>query len=79
MGRTLCTLAAGKIDEALEQVVVPINNMPALIQLVRGIIAFEQNDRPLAYAHLITAAQQGDATIKAAVQTYLDGYGLKLR
>jgi hypothetical protein len=79
MARTLCTLGAGKVDEALEQVVVAINNMPALIQLVRGIIAFEQNDRPLAYAHLITAAQQGDATIKAAVQTYLDGYGLKLR
>ena len=79
MARTLCTLAAGKPDEALEQVLVAINNMPSLIQLVRGIIAFEQNDRPLAYAHLITAAQQGDATIKAAVQTYLDGYGLKLR
>jgi predicted Ser/Thr protein kinase len=78
MARTLCTLAAGKPDEALEQVLVAINNMPSLIQLVRGIIAFEQNDRPLAYAHLITAAQQGDATVKAAAKTYLDGYGLKL-
>lgn len=79
LGRTMCTLAAGKIGDAADQVLAAGNSIPATIQFVRGIIAFEQDDRPLAYAHLITAMQQGDATLKAAVQSYLDGYGLKLR
>jgi serine/threonine-protein kinase len=78
IGLTFCWLAAGKPDKAIEQVLLAGNSLPAMIQLVRGICAFEQNDRPLAYGHLITAAQQGDAAVKAAVKTYLDGYGLKL-
>jgi hypothetical protein len=78
IGLTLCSLAAGKPDEAIEQVLLAGNSLPAMIQFVRGICAFEKNDRPLAYGHLITAVQQGDATLKAAVKTYLDGYGLKL-
>jgi hypothetical protein len=56
-----------------------INTFPAEIQLANGISQFEDNaDRALAYAHLITAAKQGDANVKAAVKTYLDGYGLSL-
>jgi serine/threonine-protein kinase len=78
IGLTLCSLAAGKPDKAIEQVLLAGNSLPALIQFVRGICAFEQNDRPLAYGHLITAVQQGDTALKAAVTTYLDGYGLKL-
>jgi hypothetical protein len=79
VARALCTLAAGDPKLARAHLMDAINTFPAEIQLVHGISQLEDNgDRPLAYSHLITAAKQGDATVKAAVKIYLDGYGLSL-
>jgi predicted Ser/Thr protein kinase len=79
VARALCTLAAGDPRLARAHLMDAINTFPGEIQLVHGISQFEDNaDRALAYAHLITAAKQGDANVKAAVKTYLDGYGLSL-
>jgi hypothetical protein len=79
VARALCTLAAGDPRLARAHLMDAINTFPGEIQLVHAISQFEgDSDRALAYAHFITAAKQGDATVKAAVKTYLDGYGLSL-
>jgi hypothetical protein len=79
VARALCTLASGDPQLARAHILDAINTFPGEIQLVHGISQFEDGaDRALSYAHLITAAKQGNATVKAAVKTYLDGYGLSL-
>ncbi|HUS29123.1 MAG TPA: serine/threonine-protein kinase [Kofleriaceae bacterium] len=79
VARSLCTLAAGDPRLARAHLMDAINTFPGEIQLVHGISQFEDNaDRALAYAHLITAQKQGDASVKAAVKIYLGGYGLSL-
>jgi hypothetical protein len=79
INHALCVLASGDGKAALDTIVEAINNQPNIIQLVRGIATLESGGEiPLAYGHFTIVASKGDATVKAALQTYLDGYGLKM-
>jgi predicted Ser/Thr protein kinase len=80
IGRGLCTLAAGKADDAFEQVTrAYVNGNKDEVALLMAFIKFEQGEKDVAYAMLLTSERSKDAKVQAALKAWLDGMGFTLR
>ncbi|HEY5949496.1 MAG TPA: hypothetical protein VIV40_28575, partial [Kofleriaceae bacterium] len=80
IGRGLCALGAGKADDALDYVSHAwVNGNRDEVQLLMGMIKFEQGEKDVAYAMMLTAERSKDAKVQAALKAWLDGLGFTLR
>jgi predicted Ser/Thr protein kinase len=79
IGRSLCALAAGKADDAFELVTHAwVHGNRDQVQLLMGMIKFEQGEKDLAYASMLVSERSKDPTVQAALKAWLDGLGFTL-
>jgi hypothetical protein len=80
LGRGLCALAAGKADDAFDYVTRAYVNGPRdEVSFLMGVIKFEQGEKDLAYAMMLTSERSKDPKVQAALKAWLDGLGFTLR
>jgi predicted Ser/Thr protein kinase len=80
IGRGLCALAAGKPNDAFDYVTrAYVNGNRDEVSFLMGAIKFEQGEKDVAYAMMLTSERSKDAKVQAALKAWLDGLGFTLR